>query len=67
MTQVQTGALGQPKSGLLSPEGATGADYASEAPSVPRILKDVFNWCTVYLHNGHQMTSSLLEDSVSLK
>ena len=35
MTQLQTGALARPKSGLLSPEVAAGTEYASEAPPSP--------------------------------
>lgn len=42
MTQAQTGASAQPNSGLLSPERAAGAGRASEAPSVPRNLKNIF-------------------------
>lgn len=34
-TQLQTGALARPKSGLRSPEVEAGAEYASEAPPSP--------------------------------
>lgn len=63
-TQALTGALA--KSGPLCPEGAAGAEYASEAPH-PQDFEKHFSWCIFYLQHGHQITPSLLEDSVRLE